>query len=242
MMQRDIFLEGEGDAWFERNRDRRRTMRFPGVQELLALGRRFRATLEIGCGDGRRLLALSHMIGGEFHGIDPSQRAVEAGAEDAPKWRPLHLVRGTADSLPYDAGAFDLVIFGFCLYLCDREDLFRIAAEADRVLEDGGFLVIHDFHARPHRNPYRHRAGVQSFKMDYAAMFLWNPAYSLVSQSVLSESGAGLPLGPGDAAAITILKKDMARAYPEHRDPAVEPDMDEAWPDHLHPPRLLETA
>jgi ubiquinone/menaquinone biosynthesis C-methylase UbiE len=42
--------------------------------------------------------------------------------------------QGTADELPFPNNSFDIVVFDFCLYLCDRLDLFKITAEADRVL------------------------------------------------------------------------------------------------------------
>ena len=69
----------------------------------------------------------------ECYGIEPSFKAVETACTSG-----VNAVQGTADRLPYRDGLFDVVVFGFCLYLCDREDLFRIASEADRVLNDQG--------------------------------------------------------------------------------------------------------
>lgn len=220
--QRAAFLAGEGDAWWRRNRERVPTMADPVVAAVAVLGRRFKATLEIGCGDGRRLAALAQLACGECHGVDPSNAAVRAGMAAAPTFRPLHLVRGTADRLPYPDRRFDLVIFGFCLYLIDREDLFRVAAEADRVLAEGGCLAIYDFHGQPRRNPYRWRDGVESYHMDYPAMFLWNPAYRVVSQVARSCSDpTALAMRPSETAAITILIKSPAEAYPlPHLEPS----------------------
>jgi len=64
---------------------------------------------------------------------------------------------GTADVIPFQDKSFDIVIFGFCLYLCDRDDLFKIAAEADRVLKTPGWLLIKDFYSHQSAdlpNPY----------------------------------------------------------------------------------------
>ena len=75
-----------------------------------------------------------------------------------------------------------MVIFGFFFYLCDREDLFTIAQEADRVLRKSSWLVINDFFSMtPVRRDYHHKKGVYSFKMDYRQIFDWHPAYACYS-------------------------------------------------------------
>jgi ubiquinone/menaquinone biosynthesis C-methylase UbiE len=83
----------------------------------------------------------------------------------------LSVQQGTADVLPFDDNSYNIVIFGFCLYLCDREDLFRIASTADRVLRDSGWLFILDFFSPlPCAKTYHHRPGVLSYKMDYRTL------------------------------------------------------------------------
>lgn len=182
--QKSSFLEIEGDRYFERNRSalkdwRRQAEQDPLLRELARLRIRPEAVLEIGCSNGWRLRAMQ-----EAHpearlcGIDPSRLAVDYGRKNFPG---LHLQCGSADDLPFETAGFDLVLFGFCLYLMDRCDLFRIAAEADRVLRDGGVVVTLDFHPDgPTRTQYHHREGVYSYKMDYGRMFLWNPAYRCI--------------------------------------------------------------
>ena len=99
-------------------------------------------------------------------------------------------MQGTADRLPYRDGLFDVVVFGFCLYLCDREDLFRIASEADRVLNDQGWLIIHDFYSPvPTRRDYHHKTGIYSYKMDYKTLFEWHPSiHVLPMRSFLTDN------------------------------------------------------
>jgi hypothetical protein len=100
------------------------------------------------------------------------------------------------------------VVFGGCLYLCDSADQFRIAAEADRVLEDRGYLIIFDFYPPvPHRNPYSHRRGVYSSKRDYSALWTWHPAYVLWSQRMLSNVEGFDPENPDGRMATTVLRK-----------------------------------
>jgi len=85
---------------------------------------------------------------------------------------------GTAESLPYADQSVDLLIFGFCLYLCDPTDLFQIAAKARRVLKASAWLAILDFWSPYQRsNDYHHCPGIRSYKSNLPAMFLWHPSY-----------------------------------------------------------------
>lgn len=181
-LQKDIFSETEGDAWFRRNSaslSSRDWSLDPVCVKLKTLvGSTESKILEIGCGDGSRLAHLTTMLPCEVYGIDPSEEAVAKAKEKG-----IKAIKSTADILPFDDGIFDVVIFGFCLYLCDDIDLFRIAQEADRVMKDGeGWLLILDFESRaPTYRLYHHLEGIQSRKMDYKSMFLWHPSYTLAS-------------------------------------------------------------
>lgn len=119
--------------------------------------------------------------------------------------------QSTADALPFPAAAFDVVIFGFCLYLCDNDDLFRIVQEADRVLAHPGWLVILDFDAQaPVFRPYHHAAGVRSRKMDYKSMFLWHPAYTLVAYEKFHHGTQQWTDDPGEWVSIACLRKFLS--------------------------------
>jgi SAM-dependent methyltransferase len=180
-LQKDIFLKSEGDAWLRRNDNTLRPRDWqtdPICRKFATLSTgRVLDVLEIGCADGARLQYLVDTHGHRVAGIDPSAEAVSLAVK-----RGIRAVRSTADVLPFAAGEFDVVIFGFCLYLCDDDDLFKIALEADRVLANAGWLLILDFEARaPLYRPYHHMPGVLSRKMDNKSMFLWHPAYTLAS-------------------------------------------------------------
>jgi SAM-dependent methyltransferase len=178
--QRDMFLASEGDAWLSRNAASLSTRDWsldPVCVRLAGLAAPQARLLEIGCGDGSRLQYLARTHGCRVFGADPSPRAVARAAQ-----RGVEAVRSTADALPFAAGSFDIVVFGFCLYLCDDEDLFRIALEADRVLASPGWLLILDFEApAPVYRPYHHAAGLVSRKMDYKSMFTWHPCFTVAS-------------------------------------------------------------
>lgn len=216
MKQRDAFLEGEGDAWFQRNTDKADAQfdSHPHVllTEISALVPHIDAALapsilEIGCGDGRRLAWLKDNRKFECFGIEPSERAVEIARR-----RGIDVRRGTAEQLPFDNRSFDIVVFGFCLYLCDREDLFRIASEADRVLKSSGWLVLLDFYdTAPSMRAYHHREGLFSHKMDYTALFSWHPAYTVFSHKLRHHSDGCYTDDPQEWVATSVLRKHQRK-------------------------------
>ena len=71
------------------------------------------------------------------------------------KYPNLNLKQGTSDQIEFDNQYFNVVILGFCLYLVDRELLFKTISEVDRTLKQGGYLVITDF-----ETPFPSKIGV----------------------------------------------------------------------------------
>jgi ubiquinone/menaquinone biosynthesis C-methylase UbiE len=211
MNQKGAFLSTEGDAYFTRNRNHDDSRPDLLATSLRTLQIRPKRILEIGCSNGHRLKNLRASFGSECYGIDPSSAAVTSGHDAS---NGIHLTVGTADKLEFDDEFFDVVIFGFCLYLCDPKDHFLIGAEANRVLNDGGFLVISDFLSKQaYRNPYSHKPGIFSYKMEFARMFLWHPSYRLLSRTYY-EHTEQLGLQADDALSIDIMRKDVANAFP----------------------------
>jgi len=147
MKQKNIFLKSEADAWFARNKENLSRRNFEDDNIVRAISDISKSSsntmlkiLEIGCGGGERLNYISNSINCSVSGVDPSLDAVNHC-----KLNNIDAIVGTADSLTHKDNAFDIVIFGFCLYLCDRGDLFRISTEADRVLKKEGWIIIQDF-------------------------------------------------------------------------------------------------
>jgi len=211
MKQKNIFLESEGNAWFERNAkvlaSRKLPESDPLLVEILSLPTLPEGTkiLEIGCGEGGRLSWLKENCGFDCHGVEPSAQAVEVA-----KGRGIAAHQGTADQLPFDDNAFDVLTFGFCLYLCDREDLFRIACEADRVLRNPGWLLIQDFYSPvPVRRVYHHHSDLFTHKMDYRTLFTWNPSYVNFAHKVRHHFEASYTDDPNEWVATSVLRKKL---------------------------------
>lgn len=190
--QTEQFLNGEGDNWYERNKHAKPN---PIVLDaILALPTRPARYMEVGCGNGRYIGELHRRIGGRVYGVDPSAKAIAAAREAYPN---VIFNRGDVFTGLTLGCPLDLVVFGFCLYIANRHDLFEIAAETDEALDRGGYIAIHDFlPERPEKVPYKHVNGMFSYKMDYASLWLANPAYREVSCT---------PTAPGEA--IKIIQK-----------------------------------
>jgi len=214
--QKTEFLADEGDQWFMRNKSAlagASQQRDCMVQHIADQLRSDAAStvLEIGCGQGANLEHLARLRPVNAHGIDPSTQAVLSGGA---RNSALHLQVGTADDLPYADQHFDVVWFGFCLYLVDRDLLQRVVAEADRVLRDGGLLAITDFDPpEPCRRPYHHKAGLYSYKMDYSRLFLANPSYALVQKISTGHTSGGWAPDPQERIALYLCRKNPEQAY-----------------------------
>lgn len=202
MSQAHAFLNGEGDRWFARNKDRLDPTNDPVIACIEKLAIEPKRVVEFGCANGWRLARLQGKFNSDCVGYDPSLDAILDGLTRYEDTR-IQLIHGTADCrLRYDA--YDLIIFGFCLYLCDRDTLFQIAANADRALKEGGHIIIHDFICEsPHSVVYHHEPSLRSYKMDYSRMFRWNPCYEPVAITLLD-----------DEVAVTALKKSTESAWP----------------------------
>lgn len=213
MKQKDFFLIGEGNAVFTRNADilvkQWLSDSDPLMVELLSLKGQFAVAqrggrvLKVGCGSGVRLVLLQQNMGLKCHGIKPSDIAVSQANSAG-----LNVQVGTADQLPFAGNSFYVVIFGFCLYLCDRDDLFKIAAEADRVLKNQEWLLFKAFFSpKALAKAYHPKAGVHSYKMDNKTLLTWNPDHSVYSNRFAHHSDCGYTDDRHEWVATSVLRK-----------------------------------
>lgn len=191
MDQKEIFKKSEGDAFYKRNKGSLENIDFESDPLILEFKNLLQSTLfndgthkhilEVGCGDGTRSKFMADLIPSSFYGIDPSAIATQAAAA-----RGIIASEGTAEKLPFQDKKFDLLIYGFCLYLCDRHDLNAIVQEASRVTKDNSWLLIMDFFS-PNKVeiPYSHTNNIKSFKMDYRKIFETDEKYFCYSHKII---------------------------------------------------------
>jgi SAM-dependent methyltransferase len=182
MKQKEIFLKTEGDKWYQRNlkaldeRDYNLDVVANYVRNIFP--NHNCRILEIGCSSGQRLKYLANQ-GYTVQGIEPSEIAVKKAASDG-----LNVFQGTADDLKVADKSIDVLIFGFCLYLADPADYFKIASESYRVLSNDGIIIINDFAPKVHyKNKYVHLDGVNSYKFDFTSILLTHPHLVLKSKT-----------------------------------------------------------
>lgn len=210
--QKEIFLEKEGDAYFERNKmklkKREVGIEDPIIHALVKIIdkkniKENSSLLEIGCGEGKRLEWISQNLNIKCYGIDPSKKAINIANRND-----VNAIQGTADNLKFDNEKFDIVVFGFCLYLCDRRDLFQIAKETDRVLKKSGYVIIRDFFSSSYQSKkYKHNDGIFSYKMDYRKLFDWHPNYDSIFHHVDTLSNTVSKDNKDEWGATSILRK-----------------------------------
>jgi len=212
-----LFVQSEGDAWFERNRaalerfdpERDLVLRLIDLYNLAP-----RRVLEIGASSGARLASVAERHGAMVVGVEPSAAAVAFGRTRFPAVR---FVRGRADAIGLGP-PFDLVIVHYVLHWIDRTALLRSVAEIDRLVADGGCLIIGDFHpAHPTQVPYHHLPGadVFTFKQDYGAIFAASALYHVVAalQNEYGTSRLAADVLDGDRGAVSLLRKTLSGEY-----------------------------
>jgi SAM-dependent methyltransferase len=109
-----------------------------------------RRVLDVGCAKGSFVFAF-RQLGVEAYGVDVSSYAISC----APKFlQPfLHVVDLDVDPLPFKNDSFDFVtFFGSIEYLRNHR---RAIAELERVMVDGGTLLLTTINRRPKGDVYR---------------------------------------------------------------------------------------
>jgi len=117
----------EYDRWFDENEQAYQS-EVLAMQELIPEG--FEKGVEIGVGTGRFATQL-----GIGEGVEPSNSMAEVARD-----RGVHVIRGKAEDLPLEDESYDLAVM--VTTICFVDDLEQSFQEAQRILEDGGQLVL----------------------------------------------------------------------------------------------------
>jgi len=138
---------------FQRRLDE--TLRPRGPESLWELFRRLEpaagaAAVDVGCGEGADAIELARRFGVGVTGLDPVQRHVDLGrkkADDAGVTGQVSFVLGTAEQIPLDDGAVDLIWSKEALMYAELDAAFT---EFRRVLRPGGRGFVYQVFTGPH--------------------------------------------------------------------------------------------
>lgn len=220
MSQERAFLEGEADAWIRRNPD---STTFASADdpviaalagcELAERG----ALLDAGGAAGRIGAAFLRDHPSWFvRVVDASGEAIAAGQRAFPD---VQFDQGTLTRpLPAsdsERGTYDVVVVSGVLCWIERSLLSQAIANTDAAVADGGLIVLADYDAPfPRANPYAHRAGLFTYKQDYAHCYLALGTYHLVHRRSFVYDSAANPADPYDRQWMTaVLRKDLTGRY-----------------------------
>jgi len=184
--QEIIFFNHEADAWFNRNakalgKNLENDFPLKFIDFLKLTPARI---LDIGAANGYRLAEISRRFRSDkYVAIEPSQEAIKDGQKRFPF---IEFRRGLMHDLPIqDDEIFDLVIVNFVFHWISRDKLLSSVSELDRVIADGGYLILGDFLPDvPTKVKYHHLPDeeVFTYKQDYAQIFLSSGLYTRVAQ------------------------------------------------------------
>jgi ubiquinone/menaquinone biosynthesis C-methylase UbiE len=198
-MQEKIFMESEGDAWFNRNcLNISNTEEFHEInwvgEQLEPFIQSIQNVLELGCSSGEKLNALCIFFAAKGIGVDPSGKAIEF-AKSKFAGTQLEFFQGTADNLAFDSQSQDLVVAGFCLYLVDDDKIDESLIKLTQLVKPGGFLVITDFDfGEVVQVPYIHDSRIRTFKRDYHQLISRFQNFYLVAKRSFSHSSPNFNL------------------------------------------------
>jgi SAM-dependent methyltransferase len=123
---------------------------------------------------------------------------------------------GSMASLPIDE-RFDLVIVNFVFHWVDRSSLLQSIAEVDRVVADGGWLLIGDFlPAIPAKVPYHHLPDepMYTYKQDYSEIFRASGGYRVVGLVTGNHARQARETDERNRIGTWLLRKQLDVLYP----------------------------
>ncbi len=212
-------MKKEGNAWFQRNKKALHDFHILTKDNVLRLIREAgiipKKALEAGCSNGWRLGEIERQYGCECLGVDASRKAISDGEKRYPN---IIFKYGNIASLPIKNECFDLVIVHFVFHWVARDLLLKSVAEIDRIVADGGFLILGDFLPdKPLKNYYHHLPAreVYTYKLDYTNIFISSGLYKVVGKVVFDHDNRDNQgeISPYSRAGCFLLKKSIHDFY-----------------------------
>jgi SAM-dependent methyltransferase len=203
MNQTEAFLRVGGDTWYDLNVND--LGKEDPVSHLMGMiGYKPKSILELGCSNGWRLERMKKQYDCAVMGIDPSAKAVKSSNLEHGE----EIRIGTADDLSAESnGRFDVIIYGHCFICIDPDLYFKVMAEGNRVLCDGGLVFLHErLSPFPLKRQYAVTNGgfeLMFYTMNFPSLWLAHPFYKQVAE--LSN--------PDNYEAVVSMQKNIGAAF-----------------------------
>lgn len=214
----DIFFNVEGNNWYSRNKDAFNIKSDIPLKLIELYNLNPGKVIELGCSNGWRLNEIKNRFGKNIvcAGIDAGEDPIKAGSQ---MYSGLILKHGKISDIPFEE-EFDLVIVNYVLHWVDRTSLLKSIAEIDRVLKDGGYLIIGDFYPDfPQRRKYQHlQENIFTWKMLYNRILISTNLYKEVvflSNDHDRKSEITTDVEGPSRGFCSLLKKSCEKYYPE---------------------------
>ena len=170
-VQDEIFENGEGNRWFERNASVLYAGKYDMVTDMIDMCHLSpKSIMELGCSNGFRLETLREKYDADCYGMDVSSEAISDGEKKFPN---IHLTKCSLADAHADR-QFDLVVCNFVLHWIDRKNLFTVVRNIDTFVSGGGTLILGDFLPDFNQKRWYHHLKnerVFTYKQDYAGIF-----------------------------------------------------------------------
>ena len=121
----------------ERYQERIRQMEWNAIKSFIPKSSTF---LDVGCGAGYSLMKAYTEFDCHIQGIDPEPGAHGVGRFTSGLWKERPIIKGIAESLPFDDSTFDVVYSSHVLEHVESEE--KALQEMKRVLKPNGILII----------------------------------------------------------------------------------------------------
>ena len=215
-MNKNNFLEYEGDSFFTRNLNNLNNINDDIIIKNIINNNildNSKNILEIGCSNGWRLNELYNInSNNNYYGIDPSQKAINYGKIN---YQNINFKISTCDELLfYENKKFDLILVPFVFMYIDRELLLKSISEIDRILNNNGILIISDFYSnRQRKNNYKHIDNSYIYKQNFYEIFLSTKNYFLNKLECFSHNTSNNNDNYDDTCYYVELKKDLLNMF-----------------------------
>lgn len=211
-MNKDIFLNYEGNKFFSRNLDKLDNKDDIILGKMKDLKLSNMNILEIGCSNGWRLNELNNLYPNNIYfGLDPSKDAIDYGIQTYNK---IYFQVGTCDNMNYEDNQFDIILVPFVFMYIDRNLLLKSISEIDRILKNNGKLIITDFYSnRQRKNKYKHVENAFIYKQNYFDIFLSSKNYFLEKLETFSHNTSVDTNIYDDTCFYVELRKDLSNLF-----------------------------